>query len=121
MTVSNVVNPLMVYFDRFLIGGRISMSAVAFYVTPYEVVTKLSMIPRSSPACSSQPSPPPRPRPPNGPPRSSTRESRAVFVVLFPAALVLAALAHPGSPSGWAGLRRERAHGCCSGSRRASS
>lgn len=45
MTVSNVVGPLMVYLDRFIIGALLTMSAVAFYVTPYEVVTKLWVIP----------------------------------------------------------------------------
>lgn len=45
MTVSNVIGPLMVYLDRFIIGAVLSMSAVAFYVTPYEVVTKLWLIP----------------------------------------------------------------------------
>ena len=45
MTVSNVVGPLMVYLDRFVIGAVLSMSAVAFYVTHYEVVTKLWLIP----------------------------------------------------------------------------
>jgi O-antigen/teichoic acid export membrane protein len=45
MTVSNIVGPLMVYLDRFIIGSVLSMSAVAFYVTPYEIVTKLWLIP----------------------------------------------------------------------------
>lgn len=45
MTVSNVVGPLMVYFDRFMIGAVISMTAVAYYTMPYEVVTKLWIIP----------------------------------------------------------------------------
>ena len=45
MTVSNIVGPLMVYLDRFLIGAVISMTAVAYYATPYEVVTKLWIIP----------------------------------------------------------------------------
>jgi len=45
MTLSNVVGPLMVYMDRFLIGGLISVTAVAYYATPYEVVTKLWIIP----------------------------------------------------------------------------
>jgi O-antigen/teichoic acid export membrane protein len=44
-TVTNVVSPVMVYLDRFLIGGLLPMSAVAHYVTPYEVVTKLAVIP----------------------------------------------------------------------------
>ena len=45
MTVSNLVGPLMVSFDRFLIGSLISVAAVAFYAVPYEVVTRLSLIP----------------------------------------------------------------------------
>ena len=45
MTVSNLLNPLTVYLDRFVIGVTISVSAVAYYVTPYEIVTKLWLIP----------------------------------------------------------------------------
>jgi O-antigen/teichoic acid export membrane protein len=45
MTVSNIVGPLMVTLDRFLIGALISVSAVAYYATPYEVVTKFWLIP----------------------------------------------------------------------------
>lgn len=44
ITISNIISPIMVYLDRFLIGALISMTAVAYYVTPYEVVTKLSLI-----------------------------------------------------------------------------
>lgn len=44
MTVSNIVAPLMVYLDRFLIGSLVSLSAIAIYVIPYEVVTKLWII-----------------------------------------------------------------------------
>lgn len=47
MTVSNIIGPLMVYLDRFLIGAIISMAAVAYYATPYEVVTKLWVLPFS--------------------------------------------------------------------------
>ncbi len=45
MTVSNIVSPLMVYLDRFLIGAVLSMAAVSYYATPYEVVTRLLIIP----------------------------------------------------------------------------
>lgn len=45
VTVSSIVGPVMVYFDRFLIGALISMTAVTYYTTPYEVVTKLWVIP----------------------------------------------------------------------------
>ncbi len=45
MTVTNLVSPVMTYLDRFLIGAVLSMAAVAYYVTPYEVVTKLWLVP----------------------------------------------------------------------------
>ena len=45
MTVTNVLGPLMVYFDRFLIGFVLTMTAVSYYVAPYEMVTRLWMIP----------------------------------------------------------------------------
>lgn len=45
ITVSNIVGPLMVYLDRFLIGAWLSMAAVAYYVIPYELVTKVLIIP----------------------------------------------------------------------------
>lgn len=45
MTVSNIVGPLMIYMDRFVIGAALSISAVAYYVTPYEMVTRLLAIP----------------------------------------------------------------------------
>jgi O-antigen/teichoic acid export membrane protein len=45
MTVSNVVGPLMVTLDRFLIGALVSLTAVAYYTTPYEIVTKVWLLP----------------------------------------------------------------------------
>ena len=44
MTVSNVIGPLLVSLDRFMIGALVSLSAVAYYVTPYEVITKLLIV-----------------------------------------------------------------------------
>lgn len=47
LSVSNVAGPFLVYFERFLIGAWISMEAVAFYTAPYEVVTRLWILPTS--------------------------------------------------------------------------
>lgn len=44
LTVSNVVGSLMVYLDRFLIGAFIAVSVVAYYTTPYEVVSKMTLV-----------------------------------------------------------------------------
>lgn len=45
MTVTNIVGPMMMYMDRFIIGSLISVAAVAYYTTPYEVVTKFFVVP----------------------------------------------------------------------------
>lgn len=47
LAVSSIIGPVMVYFDRFLIGSLISLAAVAYYTTPYDVVTRLLVIPGS--------------------------------------------------------------------------
>jgi O-antigen/teichoic acid export membrane protein len=47
ITISNIISPLMVSFDRFLIGSFVSMTAVTYYTTPYELVTRLRIIPTS--------------------------------------------------------------------------
>jgi O-antigen/teichoic acid export membrane protein len=45
MTISNVVAPVMTYLDRFLIGALIGLAAVAYYAAPYEMVTRLLLVP----------------------------------------------------------------------------
>ena len=45
ITISNIIGPLMVYMDRFLIASLLGASLVAFYVAPYEVVIKLLVVP----------------------------------------------------------------------------
>ena len=47
ITISNAVGPVLVYLDRFLIGSLLSMSAVAYYTAPYEVVSRISIVPAS--------------------------------------------------------------------------
>ncbi len=44
MSISNLIGPVMVYFDRFLMGAWLSVTAITFYVTPYEVIIKLLVI-----------------------------------------------------------------------------
>lgn len=45
MTVTNVISPLMVSFDRFVLGVVVSVGAVAYYATPSEVINKLLLLP----------------------------------------------------------------------------
>ena len=45
ISVSNVVGPAMLYVDRFILASLVPMAAVAYYTTPFEVVTRLLFIP----------------------------------------------------------------------------
>lgn len=45
LTVSNIVGPLMGYIDRFFIARSLGFDSVAYYVTPYEIITRLWIIP----------------------------------------------------------------------------
>ena len=47
LTVSNVVGPVLYYFDRFLLGAFIPVRNVGFYTTPLELVTKFWLLPSS--------------------------------------------------------------------------
>jgi len=44
ITVSNIVGPIMVYFDRFFIGSILGLMAVTYYTTPYEIIARLQII-----------------------------------------------------------------------------
>jgi O-antigen/teichoic acid export membrane protein len=44
MTLSNIIGPVMTYMDRFLVGAFLSMTAVAYYTTPYDLVNRLTII-----------------------------------------------------------------------------
>ena len=93
MTVTSAVGPLMVYMDRFLIGGMLSMAMVAYYTTPYDLTSRMWIL--SLPvvgvlfpafaACSR-----------TDPPRAARLFDwglRTVALLLFPAALLLGTFA----------------------------
>jgi len=96
MTVSNIVGPLMAHMDRFFIGAVVSLTAVAYYATPFEVITKLWIIPAALmgvvfPAFSSALA------------ADQARAARLfervveyVFLALFPIALLVVIFAHEG-------------------------
>ncbi|HEY9230142.1 MAG TPA: flippase, partial [Gemmatimonadaceae bacterium] len=96
MTVSNVVSPLMVNFDRFVIAAILPVSAVAYYAAPYDVVMKLLVVPGALlgvffPAFAAT----------FATDRAATsvlldRMLRCVLLLMFPAALVLVAFAREG-------------------------
>jgi O-antigen/teichoic acid export membrane protein len=45
ITVSTVLNPLLVYSDRFLIGALLSMTDVTHYCAPMEMIARLVILP----------------------------------------------------------------------------
>lgn len=44
MTVTNIVGPMMVTFDRFLLGALTTVSAVAYYSVPSEMVLRIIVL-----------------------------------------------------------------------------
>lgn len=45
MTLSNLVSPLMASFDRFAIAALVSVAAVAHYTVPFDMLSRLPMVP----------------------------------------------------------------------------
>ena len=45
ISIANVIGPIISYSDRIIIGAAISTAAITYYSTPYEMVTKLLLIP----------------------------------------------------------------------------
>jgi O-antigen/teichoic acid export membrane protein len=47
ITVSNIVGPLLIYVDRFFIGAIQGITAVGYYSAPYELISRLGIVPGS--------------------------------------------------------------------------
>ena len=47
VNVSQLISPLLVYLDRILVASLLSVGAMTLYVIPYEVITRLRVIPNS--------------------------------------------------------------------------
>jgi len=45
LTVSSVISPVIVYADRFVIGGLLSATVLAHYAAPFELVARLLVLP----------------------------------------------------------------------------
>jgi O-antigen/teichoic acid export membrane protein len=96
MTVTNIVSPLMVNMDRLFISSRLSVSDVTYYATPFDVVSKMLMVPSAVANVSF-------PEFTRFASQGSTRDAaahfrKALLVVIglvAPAALVLGLVAHP--------------------------
>ena len=103
MTISNVISPLLVYADRFVIGAMISVTAIAYYATPYEFISKLLLVPGALtsvlfPAFSTSFA-----KEPDNTTKLFERGTKFAFLTLFPFAFVTVALA-PQGLSVWLGV-----------------
>lgn len=45
LTISNIISPMMVYFDRFVISNIMGANKIAFYTAPAEAISRLINIP----------------------------------------------------------------------------
>lgn len=102
ITVSNVLGPLMVYLDRVLIGAVLTAAAVAYYATPFEVVSRLWIVPGAIvgvffPAFATS-----FRADPDRAARLFRESSRVVLLGVFPPAFILMALA-PEALAAWVG------------------
>lgn len=47
MSISNVVSPLLIYLDRFMLGAFVGLSAVGYYTAPFDGVIRMLIVPGS--------------------------------------------------------------------------
>lgn len=95
MTVSNIISPLLSYLDRFVVAYIVGAATVAYYTTPYEAITRLTIIPEAVlgvlfPALgAAMATDPARAR------RLFGQSLRVMLAVMLPVATVIVAFAHP--------------------------
>lgn len=96
MTVSNVLNPILTYTDRFFIGALISVGAVAYYTTSFDTVTRLLVIPSALSSVLFPAFAVTLIRDPGRIQLLLDRSLKYLFLIIFPAVLIVAALAPEG-------------------------
>ena len=47
IAVINIINPILTYFDRFILSYVTNMSIVAYYTTPFEILSRIQIVPQS--------------------------------------------------------------------------
>jgi O-antigen/teichoic acid export membrane protein len=93
VTVSNVIGPLFMQFERFCLGTFAALAAVAFYSTPFDILSRVTALPGATlnvlfPALSQAVA-----HEPERTPRLVSRGQLIVLGIAFPAFLLLAAIA----------------------------
>jgi O-antigen/teichoic acid export membrane protein len=94
LAVSNIVGPLMTYLDRLLLAALVPLREVAFYATPFDVLSKLMILPHAAMAALF-------PRTASVTPGTAAAVNlldgsmRVLWTTMFPVLYVLAALSGP--------------------------
>jgi len=47
LTVLQIVRPLLTYFDRFIVGATLGVGMLTYYITPFEVLARVRLLPQS--------------------------------------------------------------------------
>ena len=101
MSVSNIVGPMLSYLDRLLLSALVPLRTVAFYATPFDLISKIMILPYSVMAAVF-------PRASAAAPGTDKARQvfkdamRIIFVVMFPALFAVVVVARPGLES-WLG------------------
>ena len=88
MTVSNILAPVMTYMDRFMVSAIVGVQKVAFYTTPFEILSRATLVPSGVSSAlfpvfaASYRSSPERNR------KEYTRSLKFLVLILFPPLLV---------------------------------
>jgi O-antigen/teichoic acid export membrane protein len=93
ITISTIVANLMIYWDRFLISAVLSVATLAYYVTPYEIIIRLSILPSAFVATLFPAFSVSFGNNPDHTRKLLERASRVMIILMFPVALGLVTLA----------------------------
>ncbi|MBC8441180.1 MAG: flippase [Deltaproteobacteria bacterium] len=96
MTITNIISPVMIYIDRFFISGIISVAAVAYYATPSEVVTKLTLVSGAMMAVFFPAFSLVYGQDKNSAARLFAKGVKYVFIIIFPLSLLIVILSYEG-------------------------
>lgn len=95
ISLSNLVSPMLSYLDRLLLGALVPVRFVAFYATPFDLVSKATMLPGALtgalfPSIAAvQPGS-------DAARQTMVQTARLLFVTVLPIAFVFVAVAYPG-------------------------
>ena len=96
ISVSNFISPLLAYVDRFVIGSILSVAAVAYYAVPFDVETRILVIPAAIAAVLFPAFATSYVRDRARTSTLFTRGAKYVFLLLFPITLTTVSLAASG-------------------------